>query len=345
MTERTAQLDVAVLAIPEMTAGTLYGMYDMFASAGRDWDFLVTGIPGTPRIRPFIVAATADPFAVANGVRVKPHYGFAACPRPDVVCVPEVFAPPETVLADRYAAELEWLRRSYGEGAVLASACSGAMLLAEAGLLDGHEATTHWGYCDALAARFPAVRLRPERALVVSGDEQRIVMAGGGTSWIDLALYLVARYVEVEEAMRLAKINVVNWHEGGQQPFASLVRARQGDDALIGDCQAWIARHYDQESPVAAMVARSGLPERSFKRRFRKATGLAPMEYVHTLRLEEAKQLLEAGDDPVEAVAQEVGYGDASFFSRLFRRKVGLTPAQYRRKFRRLRRALEAPPA
>lgn len=343
MTEQDGRLKVAVLAIPEMTAATLYGMYDLFASAGRDWDFLVTGVPGTPHIQPLIVAATADSFTMANGIRLEPHCDLASCPRPDVVCVPEVFAPPAAELGQRYAAELDWLRRCYAAGAVMASACSGAMLLAEAGLLDGHEATTHWGYCDALATRFPAVRLRPERALVVSGDEQRLVMAGGGTSWIDLALYLVARYVGVEEAMRLAKLNVVNWHEGGQLPFASLVRARQSEDAVIGHCQAWIARHYDEESPVAAMVARSGLPERTFKRRFRKATGLAPMEYVHTLRLEESKQLLEAGDEPVEAVAHAVGYGDASFFSRLFRRQVGLTPAQYRRKFRRLRQALEAP--
>jgi transcriptional regulator GlxA family with amidase domain len=98
--------------------------------------------------------------------------------------------------------------------------------------------------------------------------------------------------------------------------------------------------NYGCESPVAQMVALSGLAERTFKRRFTQATGMAPLEYVHTLRLEEAKQMLESGDAPVEAVALEVGYQDASFFGRLFRRRVGLTPAQYRRRFGQLSRRL-----
>ena len=109
---------------------------------------------------------------------------------------------------------------------------------------------------------------------------------------------------------------------------------------MIARCQAWIAEHYDASSPVAAMIELSALSERSFSRRFKQATGLAPMEYVHALRLEEAKQELEAGDAPIEAVAQAVGYEDAAFFGRLFRRKVGLTPMQYRRRFGGLRQAL-----
>jgi transcriptional regulator GlxA family with amidase domain len=129
----------------------------------------------------------------------------------------------------------------------------------------------------------------------------------------------------------------------GQQPFAALTLARQVEDAVVARCQVWAAENYDHESPVARMVERSGLTERTFKRRFARATGLSPMEYIHTLRLEEAKQMLEASDLPIEAIANEVGYEDASFFGRLFRRKVGLTPAQYRKRFRGLRQALEAP--
>src|SRR6185503_3748923 len=104
---------------------------------------------------------------------------------------------------------------------------------------------------------------------------------------------------------------------------------------------AWIADHYPEPSPVAAMVRLSGLPERSFKRRFEQATGMSPLEYVHTLRLEEAKQILEATDMPIEAIANEVGYEDAGFFARLFKRNVDLTPGQYRKRFGAVRRALE----
>jgi transcriptional regulator GlxA family with amidase domain len=213
-------------------------------------------------------------------------------------------------------------------------------MLGEAGLLAGQDATTHWAYCDVLAARYPSVRVHPKQALVVSGEGQRLVMAGGGSTWMDLALYLIARLTTVEEAMHVARVNLVDWHAAGQQPFARLARSRQSEDALIADCQVWLADHYRSPAPVAAMVARGGIPERSFTRRFQRATGMAPLDYVHTLRLEEAKQMLEADDAPIEAVANEVGYEDASFFTRLFRRKVGLTPAQYRRRFGGLRRAL-----
>lgn len=185
--------------------------------------------------------------------------------------------------------------------------------------------------------------MHPNRALVVSGEEQRIVMAGGGTTWMDLALFLIARFIGIEDAMRVARVNLIDWHDMGQQPFAALTLARQVEDAVIAKCQAWAAENYDHESPVTRMVERSGLTDRTFKRRFAKATGLSPMEYIHTLRLEEAKQMLEGGDLAIEAVADEVGYEDASFFGRLFRRKVGLTPAQYRKRFRGLRQALEDP--
>jgi transcriptional regulator GlxA family with amidase domain len=165
-------------------------------------------------------------------------------------------------------------------------------------------------------------------------------MAGGGASWLDVVLYLIARFVDVDTAMQAARINLIKWHEIGQQPFARLARSRQVDDAGIARCQVWIAEHYREPAPEAAMVQLAGLPERSFKRRFQAATGMGPLEYVHTLRLEEAKQRLETGDAPVEAIANEVGYEDAGFFSRLFRRPVNLTPAQYRRRFGGLRRSL-----
>lgn len=139
--------------------------------------------------------------------------------------------------------------------------------------------------------------------------------------------------------LQVARVNLTDWHEIGQQPFARLARSRQVDDAAFARCQTWIADHYREPPPVAATVRLSGLAERSFKRRFQQATGMSPLEYVHTLRLEEAKQMLEAGDEPIEAIANEVGYEDAGFFSRLFRRSVNLTPAQYRQRFGSMRRA------
>ncbi len=342
MSEPNHPLKVAILTMPESTASTVYGMYDLFASAGRDWELLVDGKPGPAKFEPVTVSTDGQRFQAGNGVWIEPDYALDDCPAPDVICVPELLVDPTADTRGCYVPETRWVNRHYAAGATLATACSGALLLAEAGLLDGQDATTHWGYIEALRSRYPTIRLHPKRSLVVSGEGQRIVMAGGGTSWLDVALFLIARFFGVEAAMQVARVNLIDWHHSGQQPFAALTLARQVDDAVITECQTWVAEHYDQETPVAAMVERSGLTDRTFKRRFAKATGLSPMEYVHTLRLEEAKQMLETGALPVEMVAMEVGYEDASFFGRLFRRKVGLTPAQYRKRFGQLRKVLQA---
>jgi transcriptional regulator GlxA family with amidase domain len=340
MTVPPRPIPVAILAFPEVTASVVYGLYDLLQSAGRDWGFIVDGVPGPQLFAPRVVAARAGPFEVANGVSIRPEAGLTDPPSPDIVFVPEIFVPPGEPLAGRFPEEIAWLRERYAHGAVVATVCSGALLLAEAGLLEGQEATTHWAYCDVLARRYEGIRVHARRALVASGEGQRLVMAGGGTSWHDLALYLVARFSSVEHAMHVARLNLIDWHAIGQQPFARLARSRQVDDAAVARCQTWIADHYRQSAPVAAMVRLSGLPERSFKRRFAQATGMGPLEYVHTLRLEEAKQMLEATSTPVEAIANDVGYEDAGFFARLFRRQVGLTPGQYRRRFGAMRRAL-----
>jgi transcriptional regulator GlxA family with amidase domain len=337
---------VAIMTFPEVTASTVYGMYDLFLSAGRDWGFIVTGQPGVSPLQPKVVAHSRQPFEAANSVRITPDAALDELAVPDIVCIPEVAVPPGEPLEGRFDREIAWLTQCHAQGAIVATACSGAMLLAQSGLLDGQDATTHWAYCDVMRRRYPRVRVHAQRALVIAGEGQRLVMAGGGTSWLDLTIYLIARFAGIECAMQTARINLVDWHDIGQQPFARLARARQVDDALIARCQAWIAQHYHEPAPVAAMTRLSGLAERSFKRRFEAATGMAPLEYVHTLRLEEAKQMLEAGDAPIEAIAQDVGYEDAGFFSRLFRRHVNLTPAQYRKRFGAMRRALSGgPPA
>jgi transcriptional regulator GlxA family with amidase domain len=342
MDQPNRQVVAAILAFPEVTASTVYGMLDLFRSAGRDWGFITSGTPGEERIRPYVVSRVGSPFRAANDVWIHPDCTLHDCPTPDVVCIPEVFVPPGEPLDGRFDHEIAWIRDRYRDGATITTACSGALLLAEGGLLDGCEATTHWAYCDVMQRRHPRIRVVGQRAIVATGDGQRLVMAGGGTTWLDAALFVIARFVGVEEAMQVARLSLIDWHGIGQQPFARLSCARQGDDAVIARCQAWIAVHYAQSAPVAAMTAYSGLTDRSFNRRFRRATGMTPLDYVHTLRLEEAKQMLECGDEAIEAIAQECGYEDAGFFARLFRRKVGLTPAQYRRRFGSMRRVLGA---
>lgn len=171
---------IALLAIPEVAASTLYGMYDVLASAGRDWASLVEGREAESVLDPRVVSFRGSgPMTLANGVQIVPDDDDGVVP--DVVCVPEVAVAPGAVLTESHRAEIAWLRRCHEDGAIVATACSGALLLAETGLLNGGEATTHWAYCDALSC-YPGVQVYPNRALVVGGEAGSLIMAGGGTS-------------------------------------------------------------------------------------------------------------------------------------------------------------------
>jgi transcriptional regulator GlxA family with amidase domain len=335
------RINVAILAVPEVTASTLYGMFDLFSSPGRDFAFITKGSAGAQRMFPYTVARRTDGFQAANGIWMKPDFDFEDCPRPDIVCIPDFFVNPGESVAGSYDPEAAWLKARHEDGATLASACAGAVLLGEAGLLGDCDATIHWGYAATLTNNYPGVRVKPAQALVLTGEAQRIIMAGGGTSWQDLALYLIARFVGLKDATEVAKVYMLQWHDLGQQPFAALLNFRRSADGVVNRCQEWAAYNYRTRSPVAAMIALCGLPARSFMRRFALATGMTPLDYVHALRLEEAKQMLETEDIPVEAIANEVGYEDPSFFTRLFRRKVGLTPIAYRLRFGSLSRAVK----
>jgi transcriptional regulator GlxA family with amidase domain len=272
-----APITVALLGTPAVSAATLYGFVDALSSTRRDWQMLHGG-PDTPSpFRPLVVSHDGAPFEAGNGVRVTPDASFADCPRPDVVCVTDLMIPPEMPLDALYDREVAWLRAAWDAGATLCSACSGALLLARTGLLDGEDATSHWAYCDHLARTYPGTRWHPDRGLIVTGPAQRLVMAGSGVAWHMLVLALIARFASPEDAMQVARINLLNVNDTSPVAYASLTRGGRADDPLIGRCQLWAAQNYRVESPVTQMVALSGLPERSFKRRFTQATGLSPL--------------------------------------------------------------------
>lgn len=331
-------IDVALLAAPGVSASTLYGFHDALASTRRDWQLLHGGPEVQSPLVSRVISRDGRPFEGSNGVWITPHGSFADAPAPDVVCITDLLIDPNVSADAVYGPELDWIRGAYASGATIACACSGAVLLAATGLLDGCDATSHWAYCDVLARRHPTTRWRPERGLVVAGADGRLVMSGSGIAWHVLVLALIAKYAGPEDALRVARINLLDANSTSALAYASLTRGGHAADPLMARCQAWIAEHYEVASPVARMAEIAGIPERTFKRRFKLATGMSPLEYVHKLRLEEAKQLLESTDEPVEAVAEAVGYEDASFFGRLFRRHVALTPAQYRRRFAALSR-------
>jgi len=311
----------------------LYGLYDVLLSVGAMFPEMTTGTPGEVLLDVSIVAATAEPFRCFGGILVEPHSAIDDLPSVDAAIVCDMYAPIDRPPRGRYVAEIDWLRRVYEGGALVASVCSGSVLLAESGLLDGRSCTSHWAYRDLFRSAYPRTTLRPGAILDLSHESERIVTAGGVTAWQDLALHLIARFAGPEEAARTAKVYLLAGHEDGQLPFSAMTRPAPSGDAVIRECVKWIAEHYAEPTPVTLMTVHSGLTQRTFARRFLAATGQRPIDHVQALRMESARHLLETRGDAVDDVGAEVGYEDPTFFRRLFKRTTGLTPASYRRKY------------
>jgi transcriptional regulator GlxA family with amidase domain len=250
------------------------------------------------------------------------------------VIVPSVLLGPEGWEKGRFPGLVDWIRRMHGRGAVLCSACSGIFLLAESGLFNGKDATVHFLYASMFANAYPAIPIHPERVLVVSGEREELVSSGASMSWHDLALYLITRWVGATAAQEVARLFALQWHQDGLMAYIVFQGNRNHGDGDIQSAQQWLDKHFSVAHPVEEMIKRSHLADRTFKRRFTRATGLAPLAYVQRLRVEDAKRRLERTEASVDEVSWKVGYEDPAFFRRLFKRTTGLAPGDYRRRFR-----------
>jgi transcriptional regulator GlxA family with amidase domain len=322
------------VAIPEAAVSPVSGLFETFRAVGsmaapQDRD--------RGRGEPFeveIVSERAGPIEGPSGLTIGAQRAAMEIDRTDVVIVPSMVVDEDAEwVQGRYPALVAWIGAMYERGATVCSACTGAMLTAETGLLDGQEATIHWVAEPYFRKRHPEVVLRLDEALVVAGDGGRLVTSGAATAWHDLALYLIARYVGPATAQALARFYLLQWHRGGQAAFQVFDPGTDHGDAVVLAAQRWIADNYAVAAPVAEMVQRSGLAPRTFKRRFRVATGESTIAYVQRIRIERAKRALETGGAPIEQISWAVGYEDPASFRRLFKRLTGLTPGEYRRRF------------
>jgi len=336
--KQQAPLTAAILVVPESTPSVVYAFSEVLSAVGSAWEMITGESVPVRRFHPRLVAETTAPVVTTSGTSVTPQASLDDI-RPDIVLVTDLAFDLNADPRGRWPAAARWLRSRAEAGALVGSVCTGTVLLAEAGLLDGLPATTHWSAGPLFSRWYPQVRLHPERLLVPAGPEHRVITSGGYASWQDLVLYLIARFSGRAEAVRMAKLFVLGDRADGQLPYTSMVRPSGHGDGAIDRCQTWIAEHYAAPGPVHGMQKQSGLPERTFKRRFRAATGYTPIEYVQTLRIEEAKHLLETGDLDTAAIAEAVGYQDAASFRRLFKRMTGVTPARYRQRFAAIGRA------
>jgi len=324
---------IALLASPETSPAVLYSLYDVLSSVGSAYQDMVTGVPGEDLLDIRITASSSEPFRCFGNVLIEPHASIDDIKNPDAVVVCDMYTPIDTPPRGTYPREIEWLKKVYANDAFLVGVCSGTAVIAETGLLNGMEVSGHWAYRHMFQKFYPDVKWNENSILNLSAEHKGIVTTGGVTSWQDLAIYLIARYCGVQHAIETARVHLLSGHTDGQLPFAGMTQSKQHNDAVIGDCQDWIADNYDCANPVTQMTDRAGLQPRTFSRRFHAATGYHPLEYVQDLRIEVAKNLLATNSTNVDEISVAVGYEDPTSFRRLFKRKAGLTPAVYRKKF------------
>ena len=267
-----------------------------------------------------------------NAVQQQPTCTFSTKPdgsgRLAAIIIPPTL---ETPIA-KQAAEpwLEWLREQHSTGVILSSVCAGAFLLGETGLLSKRKATTHWGYAEDFKQRFPDVELDVDRIIIEDGD---IVTAGGAMAWTDLGLRMVDRFLGSQVMNETARALLIDPSRREQCYYSAFSPNFTHGDAAILKVQHWLQRTRAQDIDLSTLASCAGLEERTFLRRFHKATGMTSTEYCQRLRIGEAKDFLQFSSSPVEQIAWKVGYSDVSAFRKIFKRIVGLTPSEYRRRF------------
>lgn len=226
---------------------------------------------------------------------------------------------------------LDWLRRAAGTARRLGSVCTGAFLLAEAGLLDGRCATTHWRHADDLAAAFPRIRVQPDRIYLQDGP---IWTAAGVTSGMDMALAMIAADLGRRPALELARSKVMYMHRpGGQSQFSAELALQAADEPRLARLQGWVFENLSSALTVQELADRAAMSPRNFNRVFTRTVGISPARFVERARVDAARRRLEAGAASIEAIAYDTGFGNPERMRRSFLRQLGIAPADYRQRF------------
>lgn len=309
-------IQVAVLMIPGTAQSAVYGLIDLFQSANRILAQMQQGSELSFEVSRWQLEAA----------ELRALDAHAASP--SLVIVPPILAgqaylEPQPELCAQLTG---WHQR----GAVVSSACAGSFLLAQAGLLEGRTATTHWQLEGAFRKHYPGVELDTDSLLLADSD---LVTAGGVMAWMDLGLHLIGRYVPPTVVQALARFLLVDTGTRQQSYYRGFIPVLDHSDKAILMVQHHIHREYGQPLSVGEMAQVANLSERTFMRRFQKATGMRPAEYLQHQRVQKAREMLENTATTVERVGWQVGYEDVSAFRRMFQKHTGLTPGQHRERF------------
>lgn len=323
---------VSILALPDMSTGTpINGIFEtlMIGNAvlnGRDsgakayFDVEIVGLePGI--------------FYGACGLPMEIHRSVDDVAQTDIVIASSMLLPEQGWVQDSHPELVAWLRRQHAAGADLCTACAGALLLAETGLLDGRSTTTHWAFAETFRHNFPQVHLRLDELLVIDGVRREFMMSGAANSWQDLILYMIARHVSPRAAQAVGKFLLYQWNTPSQVPFMPFSPKLDHGDGIIRAVQDRLQQHSGPGLKVEELAEQAGLARATFNRRFVRATGMAPVDYLQRLRIDKAKALLEETEETIQEIGWHVGYDEPAAFRRVFRKITRLSPSDYRRKF------------
>jgi transcriptional regulator GlxA family with amidase domain len=319
-------ITIGILALPNCMASSVIGPVDFFSVANAS-PTMVSG-DNHPLIDCKLISADGQDVRSFNGRIISPDMGIDQGCRLDIVLVPVIFGDLEPLISDIRIRD--WLRWQSSQGACLSSVCAGSFLLAATGLLDGRQATTHWRLATDFRLRFPNIVLKIEKMLI---DEGNFITAGGVTAYMDLCLYLLARFGSPELSTSLAKTLLIDPVRRSQAPYQAYSYCKEHGDTEILRVQQWLESHITEKTTVLNMATLARLGERTLARRFKRATGDSLMEYQHHLRIDTARKLLETTAETIDCIMQKCGYEDPSSFRRLFKKITSHSPSSYRKKF------------
>lgn len=318
---------VLIVAVPPVRTLDVFGPLEVFGDANRSQS-------DGPIYEVRVVSAEADRDVLSHlGLPVRTDQAYREYRGPiDTLLV----AGYDGVSTVRYEQDfLKWLKDSCANSRRFGSVCTGALVLAEAGLLDGRRATTHWNWCEELARDFPQVTVDPAPIFVRDGN---CYTSAGVTAGIDLALALVEEDMGRPAALKIAQMMVVFLHRpGGQSQFSATLMAQTSARRPLGDVLAWLPDNIQRNLSIASVARRAAMSPRNFARMFHLEVGKSPARYIEDLRIEAARRDMESTTMTLKEIARSCGFSSAEILRRAFVRRVGVTPSQYRASFGQLR--------
>ncbi|RLA40284.1 MAG: AraC family transcriptional regulator [Gammaproteobacteria bacterium] len=275
-----------------------------------------------------IASVDGQPIHCQNNTVFTPHCTIDDIDDADIILIPAISEIEKTLKTEHKL--VDWLVKKHQQGIIIGSACTGAFLLAETGLLDGKLATTHFSAVNDFKHRYPKVKMKPEHMVT---DEGNLLCSGGASSCEDLALYLIEKYINRKVAVKSAKMFVRDYRRISQAPYFEFEGNTKHTDTQILLCQRWLENNHSNNIEIKNLSSIASMSQRTFERRFKKATGYTPLLYLQKLRVTNAKKLLETTDQSFDAIACSVGYKNCGAFRKVFVRDTNLLPSEYRNKF------------